>query len=251
MHHPEEVAQYYDRWTPLYLETYGDTIQSCRTQNLADLHQHTINAVYMHKGQRVLDAGCGVCGPSIYFAKHAGAQIDAITISPVQVQVAKQSIEKEGLTGQINVHCDDFYNADKRFAENTFDIVLFLESLGHSDQPEEVVQRMYKLLKPGGIIFIKDYFINESEQIPHEKKQQVINTINDAYCYNTMHLTSIISSLRKAGFILDWIRNPDYQKDWNVVFEFEKRSGFDSWGGMEKFSQSEIFELRFHKPHNA
>jgi cyclopropane fatty-acyl-phospholipid synthase-like methyltransferase len=230
------------------MQTYGDTIQSCRTQDLKDLHKHTMQSAGMQSGQRILDAGCGICGPSIYFAKNLDVKIDAITVSPVQVEKAQARIKAEGLDKKINVICDDFYNADKHFGSETFDVVIFLESLGHSDRPNEVVKKMYELLKPGGTIYIKDYFINESERISADKIQQVISTINEAYCYNTQQLPPLISALRKAGFILNWVRNPDYQKAWDVVFEFEKRSGFDSWGGMEKFSQSEIFEMSFHKP---
>jgi len=247
---PEQVAAYYDKWTQLYMETYGDTIQSCRTANLAELHKYTMTAVHMQHGQRILDAGCGICGPSIFFAKELDIKIDAVTVSPEQARIARERITQENLANKITVHCKDFAQSDELFAPETFDTVIFLESLGHSDRPDEVVKKMYNLLKPGGMIYVKDYFISESERVSAEKIAQVINTINTAYCYNTQQLPELITSLRKAGFILDWIRNPDYAKDWRVVFEFEKRSGFDSWGGMEKFSQSEIFELRFHKPFN-
>src|ERR1039458_3654756 len=123
---PGQVAAYYDKWTDLYMETYGDTIQSCRTLNLPDLHKHTMESALLRNGQRILDAGCGVCGPAIYFAKNLDIKIDAISVSPVQVAKANERIKAEGLDKKINLICDDFYNADKYFAPETFDRVIFI-----------------------------------------------------------------------------------------------------------------------------
>lgn len=243
----KEIAEYYNKWTGLYLETYGDTIQGCRTPNLPDLHQYILQQSGMTHGHRILDGGCGVCGPSVYFAQKLDVKIDGMTISPVQKQMADERIKAEGLQDKINVICDDFYNADKHFAPETFDIVIFLEALGHSDRAYEVAKKMWHLIKPGGVIFIKDYFINESDLMAPEKRDLVINNINTVYHYHTMELNPLVSALRQAGFVLEWILNPDHEKSWQHVFDFEQRAGFDSWGGMEKFAQWESFELRFRK----
>ena len=49
------------------------------------------------RGCHVLDAGCGICGPSRYLAESYGCTVEAIDLTPELVEVARQLNNKVGL----------------------------------------------------------------------------------------------------------------------------------------------------------
>ncbi|MCB0511691.1 MAG: hypothetical protein KDC72_04025, partial [Bacteroidetes bacterium] len=82
-----------------------------------------------------------------------------------------------------------------------------LESLGHATQPEIIIQQAFNLLKKEGKIYIKDFYKKKSNnQHTQHKINQVIQSINKHYEYNTLELTNIINSIRSAGFEIDFIK---------------------------------------------
>ncbi len=56
-----------------------------RDEAIRNRFQYVIDQAGIKKNMLVLDAGCGVAGGAIYVAKHAGAIVEAITITPKQV----------------------------------------------------------------------------------------------------------------------------------------------------------------------
>ncbi len=83
--------EFYNENTEKFLAVYGDIIQAFRTLNITDYLSYTIKSAGILPGMKVLDAGCGVCGPAIYFAENIlDIQIDACTISDVQFNMAKK-----------------------------------------------------------------------------------------------------------------------------------------------------------------
>ncbi len=55
------------------------------------------------KGCHVLEAGCGIGGPSRYLANSYGCTVEAIDLTPEFVKVARQLKEKVGLCDKITV----------------------------------------------------------------------------------------------------------------------------------------------------
>lgn len=243
----EEISEHYDSLADIYSNTYGDTIQSCRPHSLDILHNRVVQLTGMIQGSIVLDAGCGVCGPAIHYANSTKAEIHAITISSKQVEIGSQLIKKHKRKGTINLIKGDFNNLENYYHPQQFNIAVFNESLGHSPDPDKIISSLSNLLKPGGVLYIKDYFINESTSPDVPGIEAVVSQINHNYKYHTMKLTDIISSLRRQNFILKIIINPDYEKNWQVVFDFEKSAGINSWKEFPVNAQSECFELIFLK----
>lgn len=106
--------------------------------------------------ERVLDAGCGIGGSSIFLAKHFGCQVTGITLSDHQVQVATANAKKHGVEALVNFETMDFCRT--RFPDATFDVVWGLESICHADDKFLFVKEAYRILKKGGRLIMADGF---------------------------------------------------------------------------------------------
>lgn len=244
----QTVEQYYDEWTDRYLKYGGDVIQALRTLEIDELLDYTIESAGIRNGMHILDAGCGICGPSRHFAKKLDVQIDAITISQVQVQIAKEKNLAAQLDSKINVTKGDYHRLDQYYPGNSFDGILFLEALGHAYNPEKVIMAASTILKKGGFLYIKDFFLKE---ISNEKEakvtEKVIENTNKIYAYNTLDLHQLITNLRLNNFDIRFIKRPEFNDDIRVRVAFEKNNGIDLFDGGNEFAFSDWFEIQCQK----
>src|SRR5689334_6724984 len=65
--HSKRVGEFYDQQHDAFLKVYGDTIQAFRTTDITKLLEYQARSMGLKNGMKILDAGCGICGPAIYF----------------------------------------------------------------------------------------------------------------------------------------------------------------------------------------
>jgi ubiquinone/menaquinone biosynthesis C-methylase UbiE len=163
----DEVREYYDESLADYLRVFGDTFQvalvrgrggeegSSAASNLALAMDAGIRP-----GNRVLDAGCGVCGPALDVARgFEGVTVDSVTLSPRQAETARQRIEEAGIGGRVRVTVGDYHALP--FPDASFDVALFLESACYSYDPPGLFREVARVLRPGGRVLVKDVFRRE------------------------------------------------------------------------------------------
>jgi SAM-dependent methyltransferase len=95
-----------------------------------------------HQGDKILEIGCGTGSDLLQFAKH-GALATGIDLTTKHVELARRRI------GDLAV----VHQADARhlpFEDASFDYVYSHGVLHHSDEPEQVVREMLRVLRPGG-----------------------------------------------------------------------------------------------------
>lgn len=246
---PESIGEYYDRTTEDYLATYGNTIQAFRPDNENELHQYVIKSAKLKKHQNILDAGCGVGGPAIFFAKKLNINILGLSISQHQIALANKFLQKKWLRGQVNFQVGDYHQMSQFAAKSSIDRVLFLESLGHSHQPKVAITEAFKVLKPGGAVYVKDFFPYDFEEEDLQKKyHQVVQNINEAYCYHTLDLNTTIKQFRQAGFEVGYIKKFEFADDIIRRAAFETKQNIDLFGDIPEFRVAEWLELYFIKP---
>ena len=138
-----DTAKHYDDCYRDYLFAW------CNTDNLAlhygywdsdapyDQHQALLakNAILYAKAgiqasDRVLDAGCGIGGSSIWMAREHGNQVTGITISAQQAAYARQHAQRHGVADRVNFEVSDFCSTP--FADVSFDVVWALEKIGRA-----------------------------------------------------------------------------------------------------------------------
>lgn len=245
-----QVGAYYDKYQQGYNDTYGDMIQAFRPTDTDVLMQYVSNSAGIKNGMEILDAGCGTGGPAVWLAHHfPNLSIQGITISSVQIQQAQTRILEQNLQHRLNIQKGDYHELTGRFPSQQFDVVLFLESLGHAAEPSRVIQQAYEVTKPGGSIYIKDFYYKQpSDAYWSERINKVVDNINKLYSYNVLNLTNTIIAARAVGFDIEYIRKFDFQDDITVRAAFETMFGIDIFGGEPEFYPAEWLEIKFVKP---
>lgn len=245
------VEEYYDKHTQSYLESYGKIIQSARPASDDDFVDHFIESIGITDGMYLLDAGCGVCGPAIEIAKRKKVNIQAITISEVQVDKAVEYISKENLCESIKVIKGDFSNLEKHYYSNTFDIVYFLETLGYSEDFKDVLRGAIKTLKPGGFIYIKDYFtVPILNELNKNEQRRNVELIKEQYLYNVHNLRDMVGVLNDLGLYIEFIKPLKIIEDFSKAasFEIDNDTHFVYTKVMHlPFQLFESIELKFRK----
>ena len=245
--HVQQVGEYYDEWHEKYMDVYGDVIQAYRPASQTNLLNYLQASIGLTEGKKIVDAGCGICAPSVHFAANLNLEMFGVTISQRQVEAANVLIKKHGLEERVSCIQGDYHLLDKLLPANEYDGVIFLESLGHASNPDMVINAAAKITKPGGFIYVKDFYPRETDN-PELKNRiaKTIDKINKEYCYKVLDLHQTLSSLRRAGFAITSIKCFDFESDVSVRTTFESQFGIDVFEGGE-FVPAEWLEIKCKK----
>lgn len=121
---------------------------------------------------RVLDAGCGVGGTSIWLARETGCSCVGITLIESHVRLARrfalQDAAKRASNGMARFAANDY--TTPAFKPGSFDVIVALESFCHAPDKEAWIRGMVPLLKPGGRLVIGDGFSGRPAANPAEER---------------------------------------------------------------------------------
>lgn len=207
-----DVKQYYDEMTSSYIEGFGEVFQGSRPESTDELVDYLIQSARLEDNLTILDAGCGICGPAIMFAERCNLKIEALTLSSVQVREAQDRIRCKRLQKQVNVRQGDFHRLDEFYPANTFDRVLFLESLCHAEDYRRVLAQAKHVLKPGGFLYIKDFYAIDHRSRPDLLALQAkdLKALNQLYRLVMPDLPSTVDLISELGFEIIFMRKPLY-----------------------------------------
>lgn len=246
---PDDVKKYYNEWSDRMIEMGGMAFQASRTTNVDDMFDYFISTIGIQENQSVLEGGCGVGGPLQGLAKKIAANFTGITISPYQITLANNFLDenKSHLKGSIKFVEGDYHNLTSYFAEKSFDHIMFLEALGHSNNPKKVIEGVYTVLKEGGSLYIKDCFCKLSaDPIIQQQIDEQIKITNENYCYNTLEVSELLDILRRTGFELIHLRPPQYKNDPTEANAFVKRHNIQK----RTIKSMDLYEIKCVKPVN-
>jgi len=121
-------------------------------------------------GDRVLDAGCGLGGSSMWLAAHRQAEVVGITPVDHQVDQARRVAAARGLQHKASFEQAD-YTATP-FPDTSFEVVWALESLCHAQHKLAFYREAFRLLRPGGRLVIAEY-IRKSRGLSAESERRM------------------------------------------------------------------------------
>ena len=103
-------------------------------------------------GSAVLEAGCGVGAQTVTLAARSpGARLVSMDIAAESVALARRRVEAAGL-GNVEFVQGDVY--DPPFEDASFDHVFVCFVLEHLPRPVAALERLGRLLRPGGTITV-------------------------------------------------------------------------------------------------
>jgi cyclopropane fatty-acyl-phospholipid synthase-like methyltransferase len=161
------VEQYYEQtwWDYRFLWLNGRNLalhfgqydEGIRTHADALVHTNRVLArcARLAPGERVLDAGCGVGGSSLWLARHARARVVGIALGEEQIARATRAARKRGLADRAHFLRADFTRPP--FAPASFDVVWALESLCHAADKPAFFREVARALCPGGRLVVADF----------------------------------------------------------------------------------------------
>jgi cyclopropane fatty-acyl-phospholipid synthase-like methyltransferase len=134
---------------------YWDETTPHHRASVHQMNHQVARAAGIEPGMHVLDAGCGVGGPSIFLA-HRGCTVEGITLSEKQVDTCRENARKAQITDRVHFSRQNYLKTE--FADNTFDVVWAIESVCYAWDKSDFTREAYRILKPGGRMVVADFF---------------------------------------------------------------------------------------------
>ena len=213
--HKKRIVKYYEdsRWLyqhfwyskrslGLHFGIDGDGSENI-DQTIVNQYKQLIKLGSISKSKRVLDAGCGVGGASLYLAKHTGAQVYGISIVDDQIAIATNHKLKQGLDN-VDFSNQDYTNTN--FKHGYFDVIFGIESVCYAYPKSEFLKEAYRILKPGGKLIIVDGYKNKDPNSDLEL------TIDKDFCYGwklreMVNIKEMEKEIRHAGFYVEQVED--------------------------------------------
>ncbi len=148
---------------------------------------------------KIMDAGCGMLGPSINFSKKIpSAKIFAVSNGKSKhKKVIISKIKENKLENKIIPVFMDYHDMDKKFKNNSLDRIVFIESIGFSNDILNLLKKCHKLLKKGGKVYIRTIIIpNTKNKYLEDQFNNIQKNLNGNLYYNQ----NMIYFLQNSGF---------------------------------------------------
>ena len=208
MYSNKDVEQYYDLSQTHYKRVwdlnrsrslhYGYWDSSTKNFHEALLNINKILAAKaeISKHHKVLDAGCGIGGSSLWLAKNIGCNVTGISLSAKQVQTANDLAKNENLQSLAVFEQQDF--TATKYAAESFDIIWAIESVCHASDKSKFINEAYRLLKKGGKLILADFFKQENLA---EKDAALIKQWANGWAIDDFAtIENFTEQLKNAGF---------------------------------------------------
>jgi len=168
-----KIIEHYDVVSPYYYKLWGEHlnhgywIRGDESKELAQqqLIEHLSRLARIPRGAAILDIGCGFGASSLYLCKQFGATSTGITISQVQVEMANAAAAKARAKAHFCL-----MDAEAMTFEKPFDVLWSVESISHYQDRAKFFASAVKLLKPGGIFALTDWFKKPALSRPDTRK---------------------------------------------------------------------------------
>ena len=149
----ESFGDHYMFHFPYYINEQDDLFQS--QKNLTDV---CVNLLPSFRDKKVLEVGCGNGTQAMYIKeKYQPALMVGLDIHEGNIQLANSRAAEKNMKN-IQFHVSDAQDM-KVNKDNSFDIVLTIESAMHYPEKEKYIAEVRRVLKPGGDYLITDTIV--------------------------------------------------------------------------------------------
>ncbi len=175
---------------------YWDEKVKSFPESLLRMNEVMMETAKIKSSDRVLDAGCGIGGSSIYVAQLAGCNVTGISLSDRQIAKATELAVRNKVETKVEFKMMDYCSTS--FPEENFDVVWGCESICYADSKEKFINEAYRLLKPGGRLVIADGFVTDFKNNDHPTIEKWIDGWQVNYLETMERFTNF---MKDAGFV--------------------------------------------------
>ncbi|HXH68357.1 MAG TPA: class I SAM-dependent methyltransferase [Candidatus Limnocylindrales bacterium] len=241
----QKIVEHYDFVSPYYQSLWGDHIhhgywiRGDESKELAQvqLMEHLAELANVQAGSSVLDIGCGFGGSSLYLAQKYNASATGITISPVQVEMAKKATTAAKLDARFLL-----MDAEALDFPQQFDVLWSVESISHYHDRPSFFANAVKFLKPGGVFALTDWF--KKAELSPAQKRKFIEPIERGMFIDLETMDDYESHLIASGLQIVHRQDLSRQcaKSWDLALDMIRDKSF--WTLATKMGKDFVTNLR-------
>ena len=171
----------------------------------------------LQPGMRLLDVGCGWGSFAIHAAKHYGATVTGVTLSPSQAELAREKVAQAGLSEQVEIRVADY----RELPGASFDAIVSIgmsEHVGDS-QIDNYCKTLFGLLRPGGVL------LNHAIAALDPEYESLDDEFSMRYVFpdgEALALSRVQLAMERAGFHVNHIEG--FREDYaRTLREWTKR----------------------------
>lgn len=146
-----------DVYREIRKETYGEDIGQ-NSWLTADEYRSFFKLLKLSADKKMFEIASGSGGPAVFMVRETGCQFTGIDINESGVKNAKNLAIETRLTEKM-----EFLQADGSaplpFPDETFDVIISIDSINHLRERNKVFKEFSRVLKPGGQLLYTDPII--------------------------------------------------------------------------------------------
>ena len=211
---PRKTINHYLKYDHLYKNHYGKYIQAYRPKREEDLEDYLVDLIKPQSEESILDCGCGFGA----VAELLSSKCDTITgLNICRSQFPLSPSKVLYIEG-------DFDNISNLFNHNTFDKIIFIETMGYTIDLATLIAQCRRVLKKKGKLIIKDFFLKKmSNQKLLKLQKEQHDLVQDFYNYKIIDHDLILKELRLHSMKVLKNKTPNFYCDWGAAFSFEQK----------------------------
>ena len=224
-----KIIEHYDLVSPYYRSLWGEHLHhgywirgdESKEQAQLQLIEHLAQLAKIKPGSDILDIGCGFGASSLYLAKTYNAAVTGINTSSVQVEMAIKAAASEKLDARFLL-----MDAEAMDFHKQFDLLWSVESISHYEHREKFFASAARLLKPGGLFAITDWF--KKENLTPVETGKFIDPIEQGMMVKLQIMNDYEHFLNSAGLRIMHreILNKNCAKTWDLCLDIISNKAF-------------------------
>lgn len=211
--HADEVKRYYEQNTRRFLAlgqggevgaihraVWGDGVEDRRAA-FHFVHELILGeAKPLPSPLQVVDLGCGVGACLLYLADRIPMRGMGITLSPLQVQIARDRVVAHPAASSLTF-CEG--NFEQLPAMDPVDLVVAIESFIHCANPSRFMREAAKVLRPLGKLILCDDFLADKALEAGHTERALLDEFKSGWHAGTLDTVGAVDQIaRQHGFEL-------------------------------------------------
>lgn len=205
----DRIRDFYDTVSPHFRDLWGEHLHDglyAKGDETKEAAQEKLVAwlaasAGLSTGSRGLDVGCGMGATSVWLARELGCRMHGITLSPVQVEVARELAQREGVQASFEVA-----DAETATFPDSFDFVWMVGVLGHMADQRAFLESSPKLLRGAGRFVLADW-VAAADLSPRERKKHVDPVLDGMLMPDIASVDDYVSWFGENGYRVTFARD--------------------------------------------